>query len=103
MSDGEIARLAQFKGMGESDFIQAFTRLREDRRGLALVEKPNGDCIFLEGDDCAVQPVKPQQCRDFPNRWNFPGFEKFCHAIPRQVTEEEHEILVRRACSAPAP
>jgi Fe-S-cluster containining protein len=56
-----------------------------------------GACVFLEGDACAVQPVKPQQCRDFPNLWNFPGFEKVCRAIPRQVGEEEYARLVKAA------
>ena len=91
MTDAEITRLAAFKGMGESDFIQQFTRLTWDRGGLALQEKPDGSCIFLEGDNCAVQSVKPQQCRDFPNLWNFPGFEKICHAIPREVSAAEYE------------
>ena len=45
--------------------------------------------MFLEGNECAVQPVKPQQCRDFPNLWNFPGFEQTCRAIPRLVSAEE--------------
>jgi hypothetical protein len=35
--------------------------------------------------------VKPQQCRDFSNLWNFPGFEKVCHAIPREVSAAEYE------------
>ena len=83
--------------MGEHDFIQQFTRLRNDRRGLVLQEKPDGSCVFLDGNDCAVQPVKPQQCQDFPNLWNFPGFEKTCHAIPRRVGEEEYVGLVARA------
>jgi uncharacterized protein len=91
LSDAEIARLAAFKGLGEHDFIQQFTRLRWDRGGLALLEKPNGECLFLEGESCAVQPVKPQQCREFPNLWNFPGFEKTCHALPREVSEAEYE------------
>ena len=69
------------------EFIQKYTRLRDDRRGLALEGKPNGECIFLEGQDCAVQPVKPQQCLDFPNRWNFPGWEKVCQAKARIVEE----------------
>ena len=51
----------------------------------------------LAGDDCSVQPVKPQQCRDFPNLWNFPGFEKTCRAIPRLVGEEEYQRLVAQA------
>jgi Fe-S-cluster containining protein len=90
LKDEEITRLAAFKQMNEHDFIQQFTKLRADRHGLALKEQPNGACIFLEGDNCAVQPVKPQKCREFPNLWNFPGFEKVCHAIPREVTEAEY-------------
>lgn len=80
MSDVEIRQLADFRGVSEHDFIQRYTRLRQDRQGLVLEEKPNGECIFLEGNDCAVQSVKPKQCRDFPNRWNFPGFEQICQA-----------------------
>ena len=81
--------------MGE--FIERYTRLRDDRRGLALVEKPNGECVFLSGNDCSVQPVKPQQCRDFPNLWNFPGFEKICRAVPREVSAAEFRRLVASA------
>jgi len=62
--------------MSDYEFIQNYTRLREDRSGLALQEKTNGKCVFLDRNDCSVQPVKPQQCRDFPNLWNFPGLEK---------------------------
>ncbi|NBT90581.1 MAG: YkgJ family cysteine cluster protein, partial [Verrucomicrobia bacterium] len=40
----------------------------------------DGACIFLEGQDCRIQPVKPQQCRDFPNAWNFPGWRDICMA-----------------------
>jgi Fe-S-cluster containining protein len=97
LRDGEIARLAAFKGMREVAFIQEFTRLTTDRRGLSLNELPSGACVFLDGDLCSVQPVKPQQCRDFPNLWNFPGFEKTCHAIPRRVSADEYIRLVERA------
>lgn len=85
VSDEEIAALAKFKGLSEFDFIQKYTRLHTDRRGLSLIEKPNHECIFLEGRDCTVQPVKPQQCKDFPNKWNFPGWREVCHAIPREI------------------
>lgn len=91
LTDAEITRLAAFKGLSESDFIQQFTRLRWDRGGLALQEQPDGACVFLKGENCAVQPVKPQQCRDFPNLWNFPGFEQTCQAFPREVSEAEYE------------
>ena len=87
LSDEEIHRIAAYLGLTEFDFIQSHTRLRSDRRGLVLAEKPDGECFFLSGTDCSIQPVKPQQCRDFPNRWNFPGFDTICQAKPRQVSE----------------
>jgi len=93
----EITRLAAFREVGEHEFIQQFTRLRSDRLGLALMDKANGECVFLDGGDCAVQPVKPQQCRDFPNLWNFPGFEQVCHAVPKMVSVEEYQRLVVQA------
>ena len=97
LTEAEIFRLAAFRGLSEHDFIQQFTRLRPDRRGLALMDKPNGECVFLDGENCAVQPVKPQQCRDFPNLWNFPGFEQTCRAVPKLVPEEEYRRLVAAA------
>ncbi len=97
LSEGEISRIAAFLRVSESDFIQRHTRLRSDRRGLALMEKPNGECVFLDGNDCAIQRVKPQQCSDFPNLWNFPDAEKSCRAIPREVSTEEWRRLVAEA------
>ncbi len=83
LTDPEITCLAAWFKISEHDFIQQYMRLTADRRGLALQERPNGDCIFLEGQQCVIQAIKPQQCRDFPNGWNFPGFEKLCQALPR--------------------
>jgi Fe-S-cluster containining protein len=92
-----ISRIADYLGLSEFEFIQEYTRLTEDRGALALTEKSNGECIFLKGRDCIVQAVKPRQCREFPNLWNFPDFQKVCRAIPHQVGEEEYERLVREA------
>lgn len=69
VGDDEITKLASFLGLSELEFIERHTRLRRDRRGLALQEHPDGSCAFLEGKDCRVQEVKPQQCRDFPTPW----------------------------------
>lgn len=67
VEEHEIADIARFLQLDELEFIQNYTRLRPRRDGLALIDKPNGECFFLEGNDCRLQQVKPQQCRDFPN------------------------------------
>lgn len=97
VSPAEITRIAAFLKLAEADFIQQHTRLQHDRRGLALQEQPEGACVFLQNDLCAIQPVKPQQCRDFPNLWHYPGAEKFCRAIPREVSAAEY---VQRVAAA---
>lgn len=88
VTDEEVTRLAAFLGVSADEFIQQFMRLRPDRRGLVLAERATGECVLLQGTDCAVQPVKPRQCRDFPNGWNFPGFERACRAIARGSTTD---------------
>lgn len=97
LTDAEITRIAGFLQIAEDEFIQRHTRLRQDRRGLALQEQPDGACHFLKDDRCAIQPVKPQQCRDFPNLWTYPDAEKYCRAIPREVSADEYVRLVSEA------
>jgi len=94
LSEAEISRIARFLGIAEAELIQKFTRLTADRRGLALEDKANGECIFLSGQDCAIQPVKPEQCRGFPNLWNFPNFQAICRAkvIEMQTAEYEQRL-----------
>jgi Fe-S-cluster containining protein len=88
----EIARIAAFLGMAEDDFIQRFTRLRSDRKGLSLVERQYHECIMLDGDACRIHPVKPAQCKGFPNRWRFPGWRDVCHAVPRKIPAQPSSL-----------
>lgn len=97
MGEEEIEKLSASLGLAAAEFIQKFTRLTRDRTGLSLVEKANGECIFLEGNLCSVQAVKPQQCRDFPNLWRFPGFDQKCQARPQVVDLDRYVELVTRA------
>ena len=86
VTENEIAGIASHLGMEVADFIQDYTRLRPNRGGLALIDREDGSCFFLEGDACAIQAVKPQQCKDFPNAWNFPGWRDVCKAVEVPAT-----------------
>lgn len=103
LADGEAEIIAASLGMAPDDFIQGWTRLNRSRTGLSLEDKPDGSCIFLDGNDCRIQAVKPAQCRGFPNLWNFPGFEQTCRAKPREVTAEEWRRRVEAACGQVPP
>ena len=103
LSNAEISAMAEFLAVPEHEFIQSFTRLDSSRTALALEDKANGECIFLDGNDCRVNPVKPQQCRSFPNLWNFPGFEKICRAKPVVMDQTNYEEAIERATGAKPP
>jgi len=49
----------------------ALYQLTQDRRGLSLVKKPSGECLFLEGGNCSVQPVKPSRVATFRTSEDF--------------------------------
>ena len=90
VSDDELNRISSHFQLAADDFVQRYTRLRRDRQGLSLIEKENGECIFLEGNLCAIQAVKPQQCRDFPNLWRFPDFKAKCRAEAQLIDMESY-------------
>ncbi|MGE9267354.1 MAG: YkgJ family cysteine cluster protein [Verrucomicrobiales bacterium] len=80
--DGEVEKIAEYVGVPLYEFVRDYTYLRANRAGLSLREKEGTtECVMLEGDRCRIQAVKPDQCRGFPNRWNFPGWREVCEAI----------------------
>ncbi len=82
ITEEEAGRIARFLGLTESEFVQSATRLNANRTGLSIIDKPNGECLYLDGVNvCLIQPVKPAQCSGFPNDWNFPGWREQCEAV----------------------
>lgn len=94
LTSDEVARLAAFLSLSETDFIENYAVLRKDRKGLALKAREDHSCIFLEGNSCAVQPAKPQQCKEFPNRW----LNLLWGKVPVGVMQRDYPMLF--ACAA---
>ena len=87
LEEDEISPIATFLEMTEDAFLDRYTRLRTNRQGLSLIEKESHECIMLEGNSCRIHEVKPEQCKGFPNKWNFPGWRQVCEAkaVPKQL------------------
>lgn len=90
IEEDEIAPIAAHLGLSEDEFIERYTRLRTNRQGLSILEKENHECIMLEDNRCVIHPVKPEQCRGFPNKWNFPGWQQVCEAkaVPKELISD---------------
>lgn len=82
LEEGEIDVIAGYLNLSAEDFISRFCRLRRNRQGLSLIDLEDGSCIMLEKGACRINDVKPEQCRQFPNGWNFPGWRDRCKAVP---------------------
>jgi Fe-S-cluster containining protein len=83
LEDAEVDAIAAELGISVEEFLADHTEITPDRRHLSLREKANGECEYLAvGEDglarCLIENVKPRQCRVFPEKWNFPGWEKKC-------------------------
>lgn len=94
VEDDEIQAIADYLEMDFYDFVRDHTRLRTNRAGLSLLEKENDECVWLEGDQCKLQEVKPRQCRGFPNQWNFKDWKKVCQSKPMPMKKAIDQGLV---------
>ena len=65
LTKDEGVRIAEYLGMASKAFRRRY--VRRAWRGLTLKEKPNDDCIMLDGGGrCRIYPVRPLQCRIWP-------------------------------------
>ena len=110
LAPGEPERIADALGLAAEEFYEKFTRLAPDRSCLSLIEDRSGHCVFLgeDGDGlslCRIEAVKPRQCRDFPLRWNFPGWEKLCSGRTSASADADRDAIggVARGCLAGRP
>jgi len=81
LRNDEAERIAEFLGEDAGRFIQNHTRLTRDRQHLSLLETAGGECVWLTPDArCRIHPVKPAQCRGYPNRWRSEVMDPLCAA-----------------------
>ncbi len=79
LTDVDAERIATHLGLAAQAFTEQYTTLMPNRRGLQLRNGEGDACVFLKKDGaCAIYEARPQQCRDFPYTWNYPGWEKEC-------------------------
>lgn len=79
---GEDEAIAAALKMDVRSFVDRYARLTRDRTGLSLEERPDHACVFLTDEGtCRIETTKPQQCRDFPHRWHYAGYERDCAAM----------------------
>ena len=68
LSRKDLERLCEGTGLSVKDFVAKYCRRADYYEGktvLALLEKPNYDCIFWD-NGCSLYEFRPSQCRTYP-------------------------------------
>jgi Fe-S-cluster containining protein len=82
VSEIEIARIAEFLGMQESEFVAKETDVAPDRKGLVLKSREDDSCVWLTDDNrCRIHPVKPDKCKSFPYEWTNSDSDEVCAGL----------------------
>ncbi|NLF93633.1 MAG: YkgJ family cysteine cluster protein [Oligosphaeraceae bacterium] len=89
LNEEAITAIAAFLQLSQEEFRQQYTRLAPDRKCLILTDREDGACVFLNRDNlCRINPVKPTQCRTFPQHWQVePEFQNTCQGFYSSVAE----------------
>ena len=61
----EIAAIAQLLKIEPTEFEASYVRHYSSGK-MSLTERPNGDCVMLDGKGCGIYSARPKQCRDYP-------------------------------------
>ncbi len=82
LEEGDAMRIAMALGITEEKFIDEFTDIAPDRKGLVLKDAANGACILLTPDNlCRANEVKPRKCKTFPFEWTNKTSAEYCPAL----------------------
>jgi len=87
LGEPEIARIAHHLGLSPIEVRERFTRKKIAGEGEITVLRDHPGttrCIFLDEDNrCAINAVKPQQCREFPQGWRDSLSYLYCVGLQR--------------------
>ncbi len=89
LKDGEAEGMAKLLDIDVYEFTEKYCVI-QDRLNLVLKMGENEDCLFLKNNNCLVYDARPEQCRDFPKKWNTPKSKKYCEGRNNGLLHKKH-------------
>lgn len=84
----ESKRIARFLNIKVASFYNQYTFRPDGQTDVGtednehwLLDTETRECAFLENNLCKIHPVKPAQCRDFPQHWRPRDFFHYCKGM----------------------
>lgn len=100
VSERDIDRLSRYFRTKPSQIVRDYTEESPDE-GLVLRRTEQG-CVFLEGNNCSIYEVRPDNCQDFPHlvrgqgsllarMWEFKDRACYCPIVYNTLEEFKKE------------
>lgn len=91
LTEEDIKRISNYLKISEEAFINQYTTVAPDRLSLILKDTNGHDCCLLTENGCLIHPVKPEQCKGFPDKWISPELASICEGMKelRRIMKNE--------------
>ncbi len=64
----EAEKISAFLNIPKEKFLEKFCEIKEiNKIPFYVLRKIHNQCIFLDNNKCKIYPVRPYQCKIFPN------------------------------------
>jgi uncharacterized protein len=106
VSERDIERLARSMRLSPAKFMAEYT-VQDEEEERVLRQKPEGECVFLDGNDCTVYDVRPETCQRFPHMvrgngsiasrmWQFVDRATYCPIVYNSLEAFKLELRFKR-------
>lgn len=91
LTDEDIERISNYLKISEEAFIDQYTTVAPDRLSLILKDNNGNDCCLLTEKGCLIHPVKPEQCKGYPDKWISPELASICEGMKALKKENSNQ------------
>ena len=106
ISERDVERLAKYLRLRAQEFLERYTEV-DPEDGERVLKRNGSGCIFLDGNDCTVYEVRPDNCVDFPHlvrgngsiasrMWQFVDRASYCPIVYNALESFKDEMRFRR-------
>ena len=82
----EFSKICKYLNISKAEALRYFFI----KRGKIFIirDKDNKECIFLRNNLCLINNVKPEQCKNFPLKWNTKEMLSECAGYRKLINEK---------------
>lgn len=101
LTDEDIGRLAKYHKAEKGPYLDEYAIKQKSGKYILKNRNDSSDCVYMNGDRCGVQDIKPEQCEMYPVKYDkrCPGFQTDRSAGMSQTYEAAVKMVYEKMSS----